>query len=283
MKVTQQQVEQFRTEGFCAVERFFDEHEVAAMQAEAARWQREGLLNNVRTEGDGQTASKQKVNLQICPLNPHSPLFRAMPFEPRVTETIAALIGDDFVLHLDQTFLKPARHGMGTNWHQDNAYFQIRNPLHGTAMWIAVHDATVANGTIRVIPRAFDEKLEHSRDPESNHHIRCYPDESKAVPIEVPAGGAAFFCYGTPHATGANNTDRDRCGVAFHFIHRDAMNDNPEGNPPLGTELIEPHTTGGMAEYGCKVAGTWADEVDRLRSATAAAKYQSQGSKVKNA
>jgi ectoine hydroxylase-related dioxygenase (phytanoyl-CoA dioxygenase family) len=28
-----------------------------------------------------------------------------------------------------------------------------------------------------------------------------------------------FFAYGTPHATGANTTDRERAGVALHFIN----------------------------------------------------------------
>ena len=44
---------------------------------------------------------------------------------------------DPVVLHLDQVFLKPGKQGMGTNWHQDNAYFQIEDPLQGTAMWTA--------------------------------------------------------------------------------------------------------------------------------------------------
>ena len=267
--VSQEQIEQFRTRGYCAVERFFDEREVAAMQAEVARWQHEGLLKNVRTEGDGASHSDQKQNLQICPLNPASPLFRAMPFEEKVVNTVGALIGEDFVLHLDQTFVKPGRHGTGTNWHQDNAYFKINDPLMGTAMWIAVHDATIANGTLRVIPDVFREQYEHGRDPESDHHIRCYPPEENAVPIEVPAGGAVFFCYGTPHATGANNTDHERAGVAFHFLHREAIGDNPN-NKPLGTELVPPHTTGGEKEYGARVAGTWSREVEKLIAAAPA-------------
>lgn len=125
----------------------------------------------------------------------------------------------------------------------------------------AVHDATEANGTIRVVPNSFAEPLEHSRDPMSDHHIRCYPDEAKAEVIELPAGGVAFFCYGTPHATGANTTGRDRCGVAFHFLSRDCLTD---GMKPLGTELTAPKTTGGEAEYGEKVAGTWGEHVAAL-------------------
>jgi ectoine hydroxylase-related dioxygenase (phytanoyl-CoA dioxygenase family) len=77
----------------------------------------------------------------------------------------------------------------------------------GTAMWTAVHDATVANGTLRIIPDSFRPTLEHSRDPYSDHPIRCYPPEERAIDVELPAGGVVFFAYSTPHATGPNTTD----------------------------------------------------------------------------
>src|SRR5262249_21142577 len=147
--------------------------------------------------------------------------FRAMPFAPQVAEAVGQLIGDPVVLHLDQVFLKPARHGSGTNWHQDNAYFRIADPLKGTAMWTAVHAAHVGNGPLRRIPGSFSEADEHQRDPDSDHDIRCYPDEHEAVSVELPAGGVVFFAYGVAHATGGNPTDADRAGVALHFINGD--------------------------------------------------------------
>jgi ectoine hydroxylase-related dioxygenase (phytanoyl-CoA dioxygenase family) len=133
-------------------------------------------------------------------------------------------------------------------------------------MWIAVHDATIANGTIRVVPGldVANSKLEHTRDAQSDHHIRCYPDESRAVPIELPAGGVAFFCYGTPHATGANNTDNDRAGVAFHFLHESCYTDELRSRAkPIGTMLTGPKASGGVNEYGTKVRGTWESEVEK--------------------
>src|SRR5207244_2247556 len=81
--------------------------------------------------------------------------------------------------------------------------------------------APVANGTMRVVSGVFNQQFEHTRDPDSDHHIRCYPDESQATLVELPAGGVLFFCYGTPHATGANTTDHERAGVALHFINAD--------------------------------------------------------------
>jgi ectoine hydroxylase-related dioxygenase (phytanoyl-CoA dioxygenase family) len=265
MTFTDEQIAQFRTQGYLAVPNFWTNEEVAAMRAELERLKTEGKLRNVATDGDGSTHSQTKANLQLCPMYPHSPFFRAMPFAPKVAEAVEQLIGGPVVLHLDQVFLKPGKHGAGTNWHQDNAYFQIPDPLKGTALWTAVHDATIANGTLRVIPGAYGDKLEHSRDPDSDHHIRCYPDESQAVPLEIGAGGALFFCYGTPHATGGNTTDHERAGVALHFMNAD-QNGTARGGFEVAKRpfLTGPDATGGETEYGTRIAGTWDSEVQRV-------------------
>ncbi len=265
MSLAQAQVQQFREHGYVAVPRFFTPRQVQALQAEVERFKQEGRLRNVATEGDGKTHSTTRANLQLIPLFDKSDLLRALPFEPKVLQAVGQLIGDPFILHLDQMFLKPARHGIGTSWHQDNAYFKIADPLKGTAMWIAVHDASLANGTVHVIPDSFKEAYPHSRDPHSDHHIRCYPPEERAAPIELEAGGVAFFCYGTAHCTLANTTDRERAGIAFHFLRTDYI-------PPevrfLRTHLAGPEATGGEKEYGVKVAGTWEHEIERVLART---------------
>lgn len=257
---------QFQTEGYCTAPELFTPREVAAMQADICRLQREGLLRNVATEGDGVSRSQTRRNLQLCPLFNHSDLFRALPFEPRVTSAISALIGDPITLRLDQIFLKPARDGSGTNWHQDNAYFRISDPMAGVAMWIAVQEATAENGTLHVIPKAFQDSLPHERDPESDHHIRCYPDERAAIPLELPAGGVAFFCYGTPHCTRANRSSADRAGVAFHFIRSSFMAEDAQVGanrvPGYHPVLTGQGASGGIDAYGVQVAGTWPQEVE---------------------
>ncbi|MCY4022643.1 MAG: phytanoyl-CoA dioxygenase family protein [Anaerolineaceae bacterium] len=265
MKFSPQQVERFREEGWLGVSEFWSDREIAAMRVELQSLRDAGLLHNVSTEGDGTTYSKRTANLQLCPMYPHSRFFRAMPFADKVAEAIGQLIGDPVILHLDQVFLKPAGHGAGTNWHQDNAYFRIPDPLGGTAMWTAVHDATVANGTIRVIPGSYRVEYEHSRDPFSDHHIRCYPPEEDAVSIELPAGGVAFFAYGVAHATGANKTDSDRAGIAHHFVNG-SMKDIRWRKKKLSENpwLSGPAASGGEREYCERISGTWEREVERL-------------------
>jgi ectoine hydroxylase-related dioxygenase (phytanoyl-CoA dioxygenase family) len=268
MQLTPSQTQQFRGHGYVPLPVFFNPTEVAAMQAEVARLNREGFLRNVATDGDGRTPSSSQRNLQLCPMYRHSPLFRALPFDEKVVQAVTQLIGEPALLHLDQVFLKPPGDGMGTNWHQDNAYFKISDPLRGTAMWIAVHEATVANGTLNVIPDSFREEYPHERDPYSNHHIRCYPPEARAVPVELPAGGVVFFCYGTAHCTRANTSDRERAGVAFHFLHADyAAKDLVAEGRDYRPYLTGPHASGGLNEYGVRVAGAWSREVERALAA----------------
>lgn len=264
------QISQFKTHGYTIAPGFFNADETRAFQLEIDRLMKWGKLRNVATQGDGKTESDQKRNLQLCPMYPVSNLIRVLPFNPKVQAAVGLLIGDPFCLHLDQTFLKPAGDGMGTNWHQDNAYFKIDNPLMGTAMWIAVHDATIDNGTIEVIPDKFNEQLEHDRDPMSDHHIRCWPDESGAVPCELKAGGVAFFCYGTPHCTRANTTAADRAGIALHFLHESQTKTGPRAETfqkdRYAPVLTGPGASDGFAEFGLPLTDKWDQAVEALLS-----------------
>jgi hypothetical protein len=71
----------------------------------------------------------------------------------------------DIMVYLSQAFLKPANKGQGTSWHQDNAYFQVSDGTKGTAMWTAIHDATIANGCLHVAEGYQSAGiLPHSRD-----------------------------------------------------------------------------------------------------------------------
>lgn len=80
--------------------------------------------------------------------------------------------------------------------------------------------------------------------------------------IELPAGGVAFFAYGVAHCTLGNNTDKERAGVALHFING-AMDATAKSGFPLGKRpyLSGDEASGGLKEHGVVVAGTWEREV----------------------
>lgn len=168
---------------------------------------------------DVSTSPEVKQNLQLIPLETESKLFRALPFAPKVVSAVTQLIGGPVIKILDQLFTKPARSGMGTSWHTDNAYFSLEDPMAGVAMWIAVDDATEENGALRILPKVFGQSFAHEADPKSDHHIRTAVHEDEAVVCTMKAGSVAFFCFGTPHATGDNLSDQARTGVGVHFVN----------------------------------------------------------------
>lgn len=258
MSLTTEQVGQFRKDGFVIVSGFFGPAEVALMQQELTRLCELGLGRNVATDGDGETTSTSQTNLQIIPLSPKSDVFRALPFAAKVRETVAQLIGESFMLQLDQIFLKPAHHGAGTSWHQDNHYFRIPDPAQGVGMWVAVHDASVENGTMQVVPGSHKELREHVRDPGSDHHLMCRVDESRetVVPVEIAAGGALFFNYGVPHCTKANHTDHARAGLALHFVKEGLLKVAQAGSITRPV-LSGPNYTAGRDVYGSTIEGVW--------------------------
>jgi len=256
--LTAEQCRQYATEGYIIVHGFFDRAEVRAIQAELDQMVAANEGRNVATDGDGSTPSTKQVNFQIIPLSPKSRLFRALPFSRKVRESVEQLIGPRFVLQLDQIFLKPAHHGAGTSWHQDNAYFGIRDPLQGVGMWTAVHDATIANGTMHIVPRSHETAREHVRDGNSDHHITCRVDEThdRVIPVEMKAGGVLFFNYGIAHCTKGNHTDHPRAGLALHFL-RTEFTEEGRARGPVRPHLAGPEYSAGVKEWGENLEGAW--------------------------
>lgn len=225
--LTKAQVAQFRRAGFATVPNFFSESEIRAIRSALSRIVRKGRLANVSTAGDGETHTKVAKNLQLCPLSPEADIFRSLPLASKVARAVQQLLTDDsrdnICCYLSQTFWKPANGGWGTSWHQDNAYFKIPDSTKGLGMWIAVHDATVKGGTLEVIPMTGNRGkiFPHVRESSSDHHITCkaHVENSRAVPLSLPAGGVNFFAYDVPHCTRTNRENYSRAAVAYHFLH----------------------------------------------------------------
>jgi ectoine hydroxylase-related dioxygenase (phytanoyl-CoA dioxygenase family) len=261
--LTSAQVRQFQEQGYTTAPAFFSARELAALRADLERLKSAGKLRNVATEGDGKTHSSVKVNLQICPIAPHSTLIRALEFAPKVVEAVGQLVGNPFLFRLDQIFLKPAKHGAGTKWHQDAAYWKTTpDPTKGVGMWTALHDATVENGTMHIVPKSHVAIQPHQRDPDSDHHIHTIVPDERALPIELPAGGVLFFNFGILHCTKANRTDHERAGLALHFVNTDHAAPEFYSSGSI-THITGPRATGGLKEYGVQVEGTWDEEVEQ--------------------
>lgn len=122
------------------------------------------------------------------------------------------------MLFHDQALFKPALHGGPVLWHQDNAYWQCR-PANLVSCWLTLDDAVKANGAMQVIPGSHLKPVWHGASTATNALIETPGvDESKAVVVELPAGGCMFHHCQTLHYTEPNTTERLRRAFVMHFM-----------------------------------------------------------------
>jgi ectoine hydroxylase-related dioxygenase (phytanoyl-CoA dioxygenase family) len=141
------------------------------------------------------------------------PALRTMLFSPLMADVCRATLGDDAYFFFDQYVVKGPEQGMAFSWHQDSGYVVGNggpaDHLPYLTCWCTLDDATVENGTVRVIPGSHREGiLPHARD--AGTHDLGVAVAQEGLAVEVPAGSIVAFSSLLLHATGANLSDAPR-------------------------------------------------------------------------
>lgn len=143
---------------------------------------------------------------------------------PELVERIACLLGPDLMVWRSNFQVKPplAETAAGqppdaaVPWHQDGAYFGLQ-PLVLVSAWIAITEATAANGCLLVVPGSHTTTFAHSHDPEREAFGRSVPgqaiDPAAVRTLELRPGEFVLFNENTLHASGPNRTPGARIGL----------------------------------------------------------------------
>jgi ectoine hydroxylase-related dioxygenase (phytanoyl-CoA dioxygenase family) len=226
---TSAQIEAYRREGFVVVEQFLDQAELSALRNRFAacfahEWET-GLAPDEVNYVPGETAPDR--TRQLCNLWKADRTVAATTLSERNGRWGAALAGAPGMrLVQDNAIWKPPR-GRALLCHQDAAYVEWLEPSEMTTCWMAL-DATHADtGTIYYVrgshhwPRTAAEGVFHAPDDWLTHAEASRPPDTplELVPIEVPAGGAAFHDGWTFHGSPVNErADRDRRALVSHMV-----------------------------------------------------------------
>jgi ectoine hydroxylase-related dioxygenase (phytanoyl-CoA dioxygenase family) len=146
------------------------------------------------------------------------PALRRMLFSPTMAAVCRATLGPDAYFFFDQYVVKGPEGGLPFAWHQDSGYVVGNGgpPDHAPYLtcWCPLDDATVENGTVRVLPfskapASREAILPHDRQPGTNDLVG-WPGEAEGITLEVPAGSIVAFSSRLLHATGANRSTAAR-------------------------------------------------------------------------
>jgi ectoine hydroxylase-related dioxygenase (phytanoyl-CoA dioxygenase family) len=143
---------------------------------------------------------------------------------PRILDAVEDLIGPDILVYHSTLFLKEARSAAFVRWHQDSTYFYLAPHLHVTA-WVALSDASEAAGCMRALPGSHRwGNIAHDDKPEPMNMIRRGQGISERFDAEtgcampLRTGEMSLHHTDLVHASGANDTDDRRIGLAISYI-----------------------------------------------------------------
>ena len=143
---------------------------------------------------------------------------------PKILDAVEDVIGPDILVYHSTLFLKEAHTPAFVRWHQDSTYFYLEPHLHITA-WVALSDATVQAGCMQMLPGSHRwGAYEHDDQPGPHNMIRRGQgiserfDKAQGVFTPVMAGQMSLHHTDVVHASGANDSDDRRIGLAISYI-----------------------------------------------------------------
>jgi ectoine hydroxylase-related dioxygenase (phytanoyl-CoA dioxygenase family) len=229
---TAEQIDRYRRDGFLIAEQFLDPSGLPAvrdrfMRAFEQQWET-GLLPDEVNYVPGVTPPE--LTRQLCNVWKSDRTLAAVVLSRQVGEfaaRLATLPGTR--LAQDNAIWKPPS-GKALLCHQDAAYLDHLDPPNMTTCWMALDDTAADTGTIYYVrgshlwPHARLGGTFHAPDDWLEHVRDSLPPgaELELVPIEVPAGGAAFHDGWTFHGSPPNErTDGQRRAIISHLISTD--------------------------------------------------------------
>jgi phytanoyl-CoA hydroxylase len=149
-----------------------------------------------------------------------SDALKAAAFSRRLHLVLDQLLGQGRVLFQEMALVKPPRIGSEKPWHQDAAYFRIKDPGLVVGVWIALDEASAMNGCMEMVPGShLGGGVPHIHENDFNlcQIIPGKVDIPSRVAIEMQPGDALIFHGMIHHYTAPNTSNMRRRAVQYHY------------------------------------------------------------------
>jgi hypothetical protein len=206
---------------------------------EVERYQRDGFLFPLRALAEGEAHQfvervaeverRFRDRYPVGPLLKNYPMY-LLPFvdelvrRASIVDAVESVLGPDVMVWAAEFFIKEARSPKFVSWHQDLTYWGLSDAAEVTA-WVALSEATVANGCMRMIPGSHAGGIVPHRDTFAADNILSRGqevvspvDESRATAIELRPGEMSLHHGRMFHSSGPNDTDARRIGLVVRYI-----------------------------------------------------------------
>lgn len=195
------------------------------------------------------------------------PWMYQLATHPKIVEVVKQILGPDILCWSTDLFPKDPGTGKICGWHQDATYIGMEPP-DALTVWVALTESNLNNGCVQFSKGShLKGQLEHNKTFVDNsmllygQEIPVTVDESTVAYAELKPGQASVHHIMTVHASGPNQSQGRRIGIAIRYCgayikQRESIGDSATlvcgedcGNFPLepvpvrefGPEEVEAH------------------------------------------
>jgi len=245
MHFSTDQIEFFRSNGYVAGPRVLSDEQINRLRAQC-----DGILDgridypdDLRGVADAEIKGNPQLR-KIANLFRHDRVFSEVISNSAISSLAHDLMAGPVRVWEDQSIGKASgdEHSV-VAWHRDYTYWDHVGPPELATCWIALDDATVANGCMHVIPGSHRWKLDYVRDEVDNDNANWVlerpeiPTDASVDPVacEVPAGHCHFHHCLTLHGSQGNMTDRPRRSYILHLMPGTTRRIGHDWNPRMAS------------------------------------------------
>ena len=221
-------IEQYSRQGFLAIENAFTPEDVKSSIEGLADLIAEKnpdfsiiqFHSKVRDRLSELTLEEKLDNVRkIGQFTDYDERLKTIAFHPKLIAVVEKILGKQAELYQSMALIKPPN-GREKPWHQDHAYFDLSLDTKVVGVWIALDEATIDNGCMRVLPG------QHHKEINPHFMIRDWQlcDEqsqgfkSHAVAVPLKPGGWMIFDSYLPHGTPSNFSHLRRKALQYHYV-----------------------------------------------------------------
>lgn len=153
------------------------------------------------------------------------PLAAQIASDPRVLDRVESILGPDLLVWSAELFIKEPQTPHIVSWHQDLTYWGLGETDQELTAWIALSPATVKSGCMRFVAGSHKQRIQPHNDTFSDDNLLSRGQEIAVVVNEDDASnvilepGQLSLHHGRMfHASGPNQSDDRRIGVAVRFV-----------------------------------------------------------------
>lgn len=155
-RLSDEQIQFFREQGYVAGIKLFDEQQIETLRLELSDFfdaSHEGheLWHEYHSNESGDP---NRVLFHALGAWRIRPGFHDILWNPAFLVPASQLLEGSVRFWHDQLFCKPAKHGGNVAWHQDYSYWTRTKPMAHLSCWTGLDPATRENGCLQYIPRS---------------------------------------------------------------------------------------------------------------------------------